>query len=169
LPIYRLAKEYSQSPDDVEKWKAKTFDEAWDIYIAENRETWPLETEAVKRNGGNMKNLFVLDMDFNFWKRFIKDGKFDKEAVKAAGYTDEQLPDIEKQIIEAGWLEYEGEPKEEEKPSAKPHTYQEANGWCAVCGKSEGYKSHMEKKEEVTASLPVPSSNNQKRKPRASE
>lgn len=42
----------------------------------------------------------------------------------------------------------------------EPHDYVDHNGWCAVCGRSEGWKAHSEKEAaeprvEVPAIAPV--------------
>lgn len=35
-------------------------------------------------------------------------------------------------------------PKSKEEMRHEPHAYVDASGWCAVCGRSEGWKAHDE-------------------------
>jgi hypothetical protein len=50
----------------------------------------------------------ILGYTFPFWRRFVnEDGTLNREGVLKAGYSEEQLPDIERKMREGGLLSEE--------------------------------------------------------------
>jgi hypothetical protein len=45
---------------------------------------------------------YILGYTFPFWRKFVVDGQLDRERLLTTGYTEEQIPDIERQMREGG-------------------------------------------------------------------
>jgi hypothetical protein len=52
--------------------------------------------------------------------------------------------------------EVEEAPKSKEEMRHIPHEYEDNNGWCAGCGRSEGFKAHLQDEDEIEGEHPAP-------------
>jgi hypothetical protein len=88
----------------VKKWDTDEFDDAWDLYVAENREKWPDDDDSIKLNHPRPNATTILDHEQHFWMKFVSDGKLDHEKLEQAGYSEPQIPYITTEMIKLGWL-----------------------------------------------------------------